>query len=198
MTNDLENVDAFLAHYGVKGMKWGVHRQARLDRLQRVSSGTASTGDKLKTGMLDVAVGSKRSQISAQIRAAENLKGSIEKGEHVTGALLKYYGTRAVPQVAASTFNRAPKTRETMKANKTDSAKTKRVKDDFNNLSDREFFNKYATTKGVYSRRVRKSGGDPLKSNTAKLAKKLDESSFGTTAKRNVDRRNAKKYGPSN
>lgn len=95
-----------LMHYGKKGMKWGVRKQRRLDRLERVASGTGSAKDNFKTGFSDVALGSPKSQIKAQIRAARQLKSATESGEHVTRAMLKYYGTRTVPQIAALTFNR--------------------------------------------------------------------------------------------
>lgn len=45
-------------------------------------------------------------------------------------------------------------------ADATDSAVTKRVKFDFNVLTDQEFLNKYATSKTVYYKRVLKYG-DP-------------------------------------
>lgn len=49
--------------------------------------------------------------------------------------------------------------------NDKDTAATKRVKQDYNNLSNIEFEAKYATTKNKYAKRVEKSKtGDPLKS----------------------------------
>lgn len=102
-----------LAHYGKKGMQWGVRKQERLERLERVSNNTASKGDLLKTGAVDIALGSSKSQVSAQIRAAKQMKSASESGEAVTKAALKYYGTRTMPQVAALTFNRAPKMSKT-------------------------------------------------------------------------------------
>ncbi len=41
-----EDIDAVLEHAGVKGMKWGVRREKRLQRATRVADGTASTKDK--------------------------------------------------------------------------------------------------------------------------------------------------------
>ena len=49
----------YLAHYGKKGMKWGVRNtakvQKRVDRIRRVASGTASKSDRRKAALLDVA-----------------------------------------------------------------------------------------------------------------------------------------------
>lgn len=40
--------DYELVHYGVKGMKWGVRKEERLQRVNRVAGGTASRGEKLR------------------------------------------------------------------------------------------------------------------------------------------------------
>lgn len=46
-----EDVDDFLEHVGVKGMHWGVRgtrrAQKRIDRTQRIATGTASTKDRV-------------------------------------------------------------------------------------------------------------------------------------------------------
>ena len=58
-------------------------------------------------------------------------------------------------------------------ANKTDLKATRRVKNDYNKLSDREFRRKYKVGKGTYARRVAKSAtGDPLADRKAKMSKK--------------------------
>jgi hypothetical protein len=83
-------VSDFLAHYGVKGMRWGVRRTKRiqniLDRHQRIAKGTASTKDKL--------LGANR-LVFTKKGARKNLeKGAyhqerILKGRGFTKALLK-------------------------------------------------------------------------------------------------------------
>lgn len=99
-----------LEHHGVKGQKWGVRREARLNRLTRVQSGTASKGDLVKTAFNDTALGGKKSrQINAQANAAKEMKASIERGEVHVKTLLKYYGTRTIPGIASLTFNKAQK-----------------------------------------------------------------------------------------
>lgn len=37
-----------IEHHGIKGMKWGVHKQKQLDRANRVAAGKGSTLDKLR------------------------------------------------------------------------------------------------------------------------------------------------------
>lgn len=48
MNQNREEVAAFLEHFGVKGMKWGVRRaESRDARTQRLTSNTATKRDKL-------------------------------------------------------------------------------------------------------------------------------------------------------
>ena len=55
----------------------------------------------------------------------------------------------------------------------TDSAVTKRVKLDFNTLTDQEFLRKYAVSKVVYLKRVLKYGDPYMRAPLAKLGKWL-------------------------
>lgn len=53
----------------------------------------------------------------------------------------------------------------------TDSAVTKRVKLDFNKLTNQEFLRKYATSNTVYLKRVLKYGDPYMKAQLARLGK---------------------------
>ena len=66
-----------------------------------------------------------------------------------------------------------------MTPDKSDSAVTKRVKNDYNTLSDQEFMNKYKTSKQVYAKRVEKYGDPYMNSPLAKLGKRLHEKKSG-------------------
>ena len=55
----------------------------------------------------------------------------------------------------------------------TDSAVTKRVKLDFNRLTDQEFLRKYAVSKAVYLKRVLKYGDPYMRAPLAKFGKFL-------------------------
>ena len=55
----------------------------------------------------------------------------------------------------------------------TDSAVTKRVKLDFNKLTNQEFLRKYAVSKAVYLKRVLKYGDPYMKAPLARLGKWL-------------------------
>ena len=58
-------------------------------------------------------------------------------------------------------------------ANVTDSAVTKRVKLDFNRLTDQEFLRKYAVSKTVYLKRVLKYGDPYMRAPLARIGKWL-------------------------
>lgn len=55
----------------------------------------------------------------------------------------------------------------------TDSAVTKRVKLDFNTLTDQQFLSKYAVSKMIYLKRVLKYGDPYMRAPLAKLGKWL-------------------------
>lgn len=55
----------------------------------------------------------------------------------------------------------------------TDSAVTKRVKLDFNRLTDQEFLRKYAVSKAVYLKRVLKYGDPYMRAPLARIGKWL-------------------------
>lgn len=58
-------------------------------------------------------------------------------------------------------------------ADVTDSAVTKRVKFDFNVLTDQQFLNKYAVSKMVYYKRVLKYGDPYMRAPLARIGKWL-------------------------
>lgn len=67
------------------------------------------------------------------------------------------------------------KTGDKMIANKYDSATTKRVKDNYNNMSDEEFRRKYQTSKETYRKRVNKYGDPYMNSPLARAGKAAAE-----------------------
>ena len=60
-----------------------------------------------------------------------------------------------------------------MEADPNDSAVTKRVKEDYNKLSDSQFRKKYGATKEIYAKRVKRYGDPYMNAPMAKLGKKL-------------------------
>lgn len=85
-----------------------------------------------------------------------------------------YYGNSNLTKVGyAGDIARKEGAKNKMKATASDSAVTKRVKSDYNKLSDKEFARKYQTTKKVYAKRVSKYGDPYMNAPLAKLGKKL-------------------------
>jgi len=82
----MDEVEEFLAHYGVKGMKWGVRKQNQLDNYTRVADGKASVTQRLNVyasmSLLEIAVaggGKKAAANRAAGLAAQ--KARIESGK---------------------------------------------------------------------------------------------------------------------
>ena len=171
-----------LAHYGVKGMKWGHRRrQERIARVDRVASGKAGLGEKARFLLTETSAKSLRvnNGISgaAKVQAA-NLRAvdkRLARGDAtVKDIVMRYGGDRII-----ITGKKDPSTRYTpdskkLTPKKGTSAVTRRVMDDYNNLNDQDFFRKYAATKTRYSKRVERYGDPYMNSPLAKLGKKLD------------------------
>ena len=134
------NDHIYLAHHGIKGMKWGVRRFQNEDG-SLTSAGKARYND-------------------------DGTRKSI--GQRISER-------RQAKQAA---------TAEAMKPKDSDLKATKRVKDDWANLSDKEFKGKYFTNKKTYAKRVMKSRtGDPLADRKAKMSPKK----YNKAVKRDVD-----------
>ena len=115
------------------------------------------------------------------VRRYQNKDGSL------TAAGMKRYGydsngnlvkkgaiDRAFDRKAEKLSNKSSSGKK-MTASDSDSTVTKRVKNDYNNLSDAEFFKKYSVTKERYAKRVKKYGDPYMNSPLAKKGKKLAE-----------------------
>lgn len=92
-----EDVD-FLAHFGKKGMKWGVKNEARLQATKRVAKGTGDAKDKMKVlsreSSLSLARGKTLQGAAAKtVIKQEALKKRILKGEATTRDFLNNWGS---------------------------------------------------------------------------------------------------------
>jgi hypothetical protein len=90
--------DDFLAHYGVKGMRWGVRRENRIQSLERVGAGTASKGEKARYALTEATgVGMRRNgglagsaaNKAANMRAVDARRA---RGEGTVADFLKVHG----------------------------------------------------------------------------------------------------------
>jgi hypothetical protein len=210
-----------LEHHGIKGMRWGVRREGRISRLERVGSGKGSTGDKLRVGLTEVS-GLSRMRNNGLRGAAANKAANMRTrdarvasghatvmdhlsrhgGDRIFDSGGKLRITAPVGKTAAPTAKTATATRKPGFAHEVKvsadrisvhprmSAVTKNVVRDHNSLSNKEFFNKYQVTKGVYRSRVQKHG-DPYMHRKA-LATRLNNSVFGRRARSSVAKKQAK------
>lgn len=85
-----------------------------------------------------------------------------------------------------------PERNYSMEPNSKDSYATRKAKQDYKDLSDKEFFRKYAASKRTYAKRVSKYGDPYMHSPLAKAGKKLAEKSR-ESRKREAEQ--YKKYG---
>ena len=162
--------DSYLEHHGIKGMHWGVRR------FQREDGSLTGAGKKRKLANEHKNEAEKSSALK---RAGHKALGKVyelnEKAYNKLGnkTLASMNKAAKEEQYKKAGYEGKPKRPETLKAKSSDSAVTKRVKNDYNNLSDDEFKGKYQTTKDVYAKRVEKYG-DPYKNSPmAKIGKKL-------------------------
>lgn len=91
-------VGEFLAHYGVKGMKWGVRRQRRVERARRVANRQGSLRDKASTAynVRTTDLLARRSFSGAADRYAtreENREARFQAGEATARDILARFGT---------------------------------------------------------------------------------------------------------
>lgn len=165
----------FLAHYGVKGMKWGQRRRdARINTIERVASGHGSKGDKVKVALAEVSPSSVGKngglQGAAKVKAANmrEVDRKLANGEaSVKDVLNRIGGDRLRDSGKLHPNLRMTSEKDRIKTMPTMSKVTKQVVKDHNELSNQQFFQKYATTKKTYARRVAKKG-DPYRARVPK------------------------------
>lgn len=173
--------ESYLAHHGVKGQKWGVRRYQNEDgSLTPVGRRRYGTVENFNNAQQYRAA--KKSYNKAfndayrhrievysfkkSKRDAENERWdkALTKADELNMAKSAYKQSRKEAKRPVS-----------LTVNKSDDPRTKKVKQDYNTLSDKEFFNKYSSSKNTYASRVKKYGGDPLspeaiKKRNAKIA----------------------------
>lgn len=208
--------DTLLEHFGVRGMRWGVRRENRIARLERVGSGKGSTMDKVRVGLSDTtaaAVARNHGFKNAAANKAANLRirdarvanGHATVKDHLarhggdrifdTGGKLKVTapaaGFKTTAPASKPNFGKETSvSANQIKIHPRMSAVTKNVVRDHNSLSNKEFHQKYHVTKAIYRRRVQKHG-DPYLHRKA-LANRLNDSVFGKRARSSIAKKQAK------
>jgi hypothetical protein len=93
-----DEIDAFFEHQGVKGMRWGVRRQRRVNTLLKVGSGKGTLGEKARAAWqvstLDFIRGHGSLKKAANIRGTrQKLRNDrINKGEASVRDKIAFYG----------------------------------------------------------------------------------------------------------
>lgn len=172
----------YLMHHGVKGMRWGVRRR----RPQQVLSGDEYRKGlrraTLTTGLIGRALYKRKyktndvAKPTAKVRRTSAGSDEYKKGLRratLEGGLIG----RAIYKKKNKAVNtKEPAKKETkqvshytkdgrMKTHNTDSGITRQVKKDWNAMNDKEFKQKYYTSRKAYAKRVEKYG-DPYKHRT--------------------------------
>lgn len=165
----------FLAHYGVKGMRWGQRRRdKRIADLERVASGgkvTFKDVDRLGTQLSPLAVG-KLGLRGAAANKAANMRAvdaRLAKGEGSALDVIKRFGGDHLVDTGRpdSSLRFTPEQKKLKATAKTGKDSLKAM-NDHNNLSDRDFRLKYSVGKSRYAKRFDKSGGEPIRKSLGK------------------------------
>lgn len=90
-------IDEFFAHYGVKGMHWGVRKANRLTLARNVARGRADLLDRThfalttQTGRLIIAKGSLKKAARMEVKELEAQKTRIESGKALLSDKVEFY-----------------------------------------------------------------------------------------------------------
>ena len=144
--------ETWLAHHGIKGQKWGLRRFQDTD------------------GSL-TAAGRKRYGVGSFVSTRDHKKPFGAKIDGPTSSGPKWGKVDGPTQKTRIKYKKGD-LMDTSKDNG-DSSITRRVKKDYNELSDEEFKRKYQGSKETYRKRVNKYGDPYMNSPLAKAGKKL-------------------------
>jgi hypothetical protein len=176
--NTFEDTDEFLAHFGVKGMRWGVRRENRINRLERVGSGKGSTLDNIRVASGELSSKSMRRHggvAGAAANKAANMRAvdaRVASGRGTARDFVSRHGGDRY--IDTGKLDKDVLAGKKLVARPGTSRVTMNVVKDFNSMSDKEFFQKYSGTKQTYVKRFDKYGGDPfMNSPMAKVGKVL-------------------------
>lgn len=165
----------FLAHYGVKGMRWGQRRRdKRIAYLDRVASGGGMNfKDYTKIGTeLGTSSIKKHGLEGAAANKAANMRAvdaRLAKGRGSALDVIKRFGgDRLVDTGRPDSSLRFTPEQKKLKATAKTGKTSLKAMNDHNNLSDRDFRLRYAMGKNRYARSFNRSGGEPIRKSREK------------------------------
>lgn len=119
------------------------------------------------------------------VRRYQNKDGSLTKAGKRRDKTFKEKAKEGTKPLNMS----VEKKHKTIEIKSSDSKVTKKVKQDFNDMTDRNFQKKYQTSKDDYAKKVKKEG-DPYKKNTIEpyLKSKMNEKVSNVVSKKHSER----------
>lgn len=153
--------DNYLMHHGIKGQKWGSRRWQNSD-------GTFNEAGKARY-FGKSSGGNARRALAGVYGMNERVYSKL--GNKTLASMNKAAKEEQLKKAAAADQARAAKKEATAKAkaeaftkavdvSKAKNSATKRVANDYHNLSEKEFRGKYQTTKKTFAKRYQKTDGD--------------------------------------
>lgn len=172
----------YLEHHGVKGMRWGVRRRRPQQVIGRDQYRRGLRNATLGAGLIGRAIYKKRYRTdeaptpTVKVRRKPAVSDEYKKGLRratIEGGLIgraiykkKNKAVDAKELAKKETKQVSHYTKDgRMKTHNTDSGITRQVKKDWNAMNDKEFKQKYYTSRKAYAKRVEKYG-DPYKHRT--------------------------------
>lgn len=98
----MNDVDRFLAHYGVPGMKWGVRRK-RSKSARSTASKLSDTELKKRVTRLEM----EKKYVTLTTQKSQGDTSTMKKGAAVVGSVVANAGKRAVADFTAGQFKKA-------------------------------------------------------------------------------------------
>ena len=178
----MNEVDNFLEHHGVKGMKWGVRKNRAPATLTTASNVSRQTKKAVADyNRMDDRQFKKTYSVS-KTRYAKRVQKYVDPymnsplakiGKFVqaeAGKNAQRYTKKALAK-GGNTKVSSIKTKNKLTVSKNVSRQTKKAVADYNNMGNKEFRNKYSVSKDRYAKRVQKYGDPYTNSPLAKIGK---------------------------
>ena len=196
----MNEVDDFLAHYGVKGMKWGVRKNRAPATLTTASNVSRQTKKAVadynrmddrqfkKTYSVSKTRYAKRVQkyVDPYMNSPLAKLGKFMEAE--AGRNAQRYTKSTLAKNGSTKVSSLKKPEDKLTTASNVSSQTKKAVADYNRMNDQQFKNKYSVSKKQYAKRVQKYGDPYTNSPLAKIGKFV-EAEAARNAQRYIKKR---------